>query len=90
MVGAVGAVGGLMTDFTWKIYKNYGPFGNLKVNDPIPDPPTITQQPASLTVEVGTQAQFTVSATGGSLRYQWTGGGVPISDGGTVSVENGG
>ncbi|MEE8498464.1 MAG: molybdopterin-dependent oxidoreductase [Acidimicrobiia bacterium] len=34
MVGAVGAVGGLMTDFSWKIYKNYEAFGNLKVNDP--------------------------------------------------------
>jgi len=33
VVGAVGAVGGQMTDFSWKIYKNYEPFGNLKVED---------------------------------------------------------
>jgi len=34
LVGAVGAVGGLMIDNTWSIYKNYEPFANLAVNDP--------------------------------------------------------
>jgi anaerobic selenocysteine-containing dehydrogenase len=34
LVGSVGAVGGLMTDFSWKIYKTYEPLGNLTVNDP--------------------------------------------------------
>ena len=34
LVGSVGAVGGQMIDFSWKIYKNYEPFGALKVNDP--------------------------------------------------------
>ncbi|MEE9298928.1 MAG: molybdopterin-dependent oxidoreductase [Acidimicrobiia bacterium] len=34
LVGAVGAVGGLMSDFSWKIHKNYEPFGDLEVRDP--------------------------------------------------------
>lgn len=41
----------------------------LTVNLP---PPTITQPPQNLTVEVGGEAQFTVTATGsGPLFYQW-------------------
>jgi anaerobic selenocysteine-containing dehydrogenase len=34
LVGAVGAAGGLLSDFTWKIDKNYAAFGNLEVTDP--------------------------------------------------------
>jgi hypothetical protein len=35
-------------------------------------PPSITAQPASLAVDVGQSASFTVSATGtGTLTYQW-------------------
>lgn len=34
LVGAVGAAGGQLSDFTWKIYKNYDKFEHLKVEDP--------------------------------------------------------
>lgn len=34
LVGAVGAAGGQLSDFTWKIHKNYEPFGKLTVEDP--------------------------------------------------------
>jgi anaerobic selenocysteine-containing dehydrogenase len=34
LLGAIGAVGGQMTDFKWEIHKNYEPFGELKVSDP--------------------------------------------------------
>lgn len=34
LVGAVGAVGGQLADFTWKIHKNYAAFEDLKVNEP--------------------------------------------------------
>jgi anaerobic selenocysteine-containing dehydrogenase len=34
LVGAVGAAGGQLSDFTWKIYKNYAKFEKLTVEDP--------------------------------------------------------
>jgi anaerobic selenocysteine-containing dehydrogenase len=34
LVGAVGAAGGQLSDFTWKIHKNYAGFEKLTVNDP--------------------------------------------------------
>jgi anaerobic selenocysteine-containing dehydrogenase len=34
LVGAVGAFGGQLSDFTWKIYKNYAAFEELKVGEP--------------------------------------------------------
>ncbi|MDK1019383.1 MAG: molybdopterin-dependent oxidoreductase [Actinomycetota bacterium] len=34
LVGAVGAAGGQMVDFTWKIHKNYAKFEKIKVEDP--------------------------------------------------------
>ena len=34
LVGAVGAVGGQLTDFTWKVHANYEAFATLKVGDP--------------------------------------------------------
>ena len=42
----------------------------LTVIDPI-DPPKITAQPKSVSVERGKSAAFTVSASGESIRYQW-------------------
>jgi anaerobic selenocysteine-containing dehydrogenase len=33
LVGAPGAVGGQLVDFTWKIYKNYAKFEDLSVNE---------------------------------------------------------
>jgi hypothetical protein len=41
-------------------------------------PPTITQQPQSLTVQAGSNATFTVTATGGSLTYRWRKNGTVI------------
>lgn len=39
---------------------------------PLPDPPTITQQPSNVEVQQGSAATFTVKATGdGPLEYQW-------------------
>ena len=34
MVGAIGAAGGQLSDFTWKIHKNYPKFDKLTVEDP--------------------------------------------------------
>lgn len=34
LVGAPGAVGGQLVDYTWKIHKNYAKFENLEVADP--------------------------------------------------------
>lgn len=34
LVGAIGAVGGSSTDFTWKIHKNYKALDEVKVQDP--------------------------------------------------------
>lgn len=34
LVGAVGAAGGQLSDFTWKIHKNYAGFEKLTVDDP--------------------------------------------------------
>lgn len=34
LVGATGAVGGQLSDFTWGIHKNYAAFENLKVEEP--------------------------------------------------------
>ena len=50
----------------------------------LPVPPTITQQPASLTVLVGQGASFNVAATGTApLAYQWQRNGVDIADANT-------
>ena len=34
LVGAIGAAGGQLSDFTWKIYKNYAKFEKFTVEDP--------------------------------------------------------
>ncbi len=34
LVGAVGAHGGQLSDFTWKIHKNYAAFEDLKIDEP--------------------------------------------------------
>jgi len=33
LLGAIGAVGGMFTDFTWKIHKNYKGLDNIKITD---------------------------------------------------------
>lgn len=53
--------------------------------------PTITQQPASLSVEQGSTVQFSVTATGfGNLTYQWFGpaGEIPDATSPTLEVGN--
>ncbi|MCX8092450.1 MAG: immunoglobulin domain-containing protein, partial [Verrucomicrobiae bacterium] len=49
-------------------------------------PPTITAHPQSLTVNQGSNATFSVTATGTlPLAYQWRKNGVALSDGGRIS-----
>lgn len=50
--------------------------------------PTITDQPDALTVCAPDQAQFSVSATGSGLTYQWRKDGSDLSDGGNISGSN--
>jgi autotransporter-associated beta strand protein len=47
--------------------------------------PNITSGPSPQTVCALDTAQFSLSATGGNLTYQWRENGSPLSDGGTVS-----
>lgn len=50
-------------------------------------PPVITGQPSDSTVDLGSTATFTVSASGpGALTYQWRKNGVPIPGGGSSSA----
>lgn len=45
------------------------------------EPPTITAQPQSVTVELGAAAEFSVSAIGGApLAYEWLKNGTPIAE----------
>jgi YVTN family beta-propeller protein len=44
-------------------------------------PPTITRQPVSRTTNEGTNASFSVTATGGNLTYQWRRGSTDIIGG---------
>jgi hypothetical protein len=47
---------------------------------PAPQAPSITTQPADVTVNAGARARFSVSATGTApLRYQWSKNGTPIT-----------
>ena len=47
--------------------------------------PSITAQPSSLTVGAGTNANFSVTATGSGLNYQWKKNTVNMSNGGNIS-----
>src|SRR5262249_40008555 len=49
------------------------------------NPPQIIGQPASQSVLLGSNATFTVIATGTGLNYQWFFGGIPLTDGGRIS-----
>ena len=50
-------------------------------------PPTLTSQPASRVVYVGTNTTLSVSATGsGTLTYQWNKNGMPVSDATNASL----
>ncbi|MBT1686505.1 PKD-like domain-containing protein [Dawidia soli] len=50
--------------------------------------PAITAQPQPATVCEGSTAQFSVTATGTGLTYQWYEGGTPVTDGGVYSGAN--
>jgi hypothetical protein len=49
------------------------------------DGPVITNQPDTQTVNLGQAAQFSVSATGLGLTYQWRKNGVNVSNGGGIT-----
>ena len=49
------------------------------------DGPVITNQPDTQTVNAGQSAQFSVTATGSGLTYQWRKNGVNVSNGGGIS-----
>jgi autotransporter-associated beta strand protein len=51
----------------------------------ITNPPTITQQPVSVTVPSGAACAFQVAATGFSMSYQWHRNGTNLIDGGNIS-----
>lgn len=57
----------------------------LKVNLATPSAPVITQHPAGKTATLGNDAQFTVTATGANLVYQWARDGELLIDGDRVS-----
>lgn len=54
-------------------------------SSPITTPPTITSQPVPVVVAANGTAQFTISATGSDVTYQWYRNSAPISNGGDVS-----
>ncbi len=47
--------------------------------------PTIAQHPVGVAAAAGEDAAFTVSATGGNLRYRWQKDGIDVSDGDGLS-----
>ncbi|MGV3632399.1 MAG: immunoglobulin domain-containing protein [Bacteroidota bacterium] len=61
------------------------PLTSVDVDLIIGTSPTITVQPADVTVCEGSPATFTVTASGTGLTYQWMRGGVNITDGGSIS-----
>jgi C1A family cysteine protease len=50
-----------------------------------PNPPSITLQPVSQTIDQGQSATFTVASAGGNLSYQWKLGGVNLTNGSNIS-----
>jgi gliding motility-associated-like protein len=55
----------------------------------VDQPVSITTQPASVTQCIGSNASFTVAATGNSLSYQWRINGINLSNGARISGANG-
>lgn len=47
--------------------------------------PTITTQPSSATICAGSNASFTIAASGTAITYQWQKGGVNVTNGGVFS-----
>ncbi|HXJ57773.1 MAG TPA: immunoglobulin domain-containing protein [Verrucomicrobiae bacterium] len=68
--------------YALRIRNPYGEVVSAAVTLEVLVPPTITQQPASLTVRADSNAVFTVSANGTQpLTYQWMHDGQPIAGG---------
>ena len=51
-------------------------------------PVNITSNPTSITACLGNIANFSVTASGSNLNYQWQKGGFPLVNGGTISGVN--
>jgi hypothetical protein len=68
-------------NYQFKLHEHYG--YTVLATSPsvtvVSGAPTITTQPSAATVNVGQNAAFSVTATGGSLTYQWRRNGVNIS-----------
>ncbi|MDB6025515.1 MAG: non-specific endonuclease, partial [Verrucomicrobiales bacterium] len=59
---------------------------NVVLEATLANPPVITANPSSQTVDPGTAVNFTVSVTGSEpLNYRWSKGGIPLNDGGNIS-----
>jgi hypothetical protein len=79
--------------YTIHLYDNNSALSVASASLTVLDPPGISQQPGNQNKVVGTTATFTVSATGGSLHYEWfkspsitlTNGPSPTGAGATVS-----
>ncbi len=62
-------------------------WGTIKITRTVATAPSLITQPNSLTVNAGSPAFFSVTATGtGPLSYQWFKNGTPISDGTGASL----
>ncbi len=72
------------------ITNNYGSVTSVVRTLTVISPPAITGQPQSLSVPVGSNATFTVTATGTSVAYQWRFNTAPIggATGSTYTVTN--
>ena len=67
-------------DNTWKMSVNGYPIFIWQEDTPLPTAPSITSQPVSQTVNVGSSVTFSVTATGTEpLSYQWKKNGSDIS-----------
>ncbi len=67
-------------DRIWKMSVNGYPIFKWEEDAPLPTAPSITSQPKSQTVNVGSSVTFSVTATGTEpLSYQWYKGASPIS-----------
>ena len=71
---------------TWTVLSHCccGDLGTLVCNVP----PIITQQPVNLIVTAPSAANFSITATGTSLTYQWRKNGVNLANGGNISGAN--
>ena len=67
------------------VTNNYGSSTSAVATLIVQNPVQITGQPASQAALLGSNATFTVTATGTALNYQWFFGGAPLTDGGRIN-----